>query len=92
MRSVWGSCGCEANDSACVGTVGADIAVWVYTRKELETGVIQHSYFRLGESSMQQTMRVSHVKTYDEDGRIGQVIDSYRLVRRLGCRVERHRV
>lgn len=34
---------------------------------------------------MQQTMRVSHVKTYDEDGRIGQVIDSYRLVRRLGC-------
>lgn len=48
MRSVWGTCGCEANDSACFGTVGTDIAVWAYTRKELEAGVIQHSYFRLG--------------------------------------------
>ncbi len=32
-----------------------------------------------------RTMRAAHKKTTEEDGRIGQSIDSYRLVRRLGC-------
>jgi serine/threonine protein kinase len=34
---------------------------------------------------MMRTIRAAHKKTTEEDGPIGKSIDSYRLVRRLGC-------
>ncbi len=34
---------------------------------------------------MNRTIRASHSKTVDEDAWIGQTVDSYRLVRRIGC-------